>query len=115
MIATSASSYVDSSSEECFPSYAVDGLWWVNQFDPFSCNILSTQDEKHPWFALDLLTEKMVTGVTLSEYHQHSYSQSLFQIVLQNRHGCCWGRLANATVRVGHKPPPLPQTYRQEM
>ena len=63
MIATSASSYVDSSSEECFPSYAVDGLWWVNQFDPFSCNILSTQDEKHPWFALDLLTEKMVTGV----------------------------------------------------
>ena len=65
MIATSASSYVDSSSEECFPSYAVDGLWWANQYDPFSCNILSTQDEKHPWFALDLLTEKMVTGVNL--------------------------------------------------
>ena len=65
MIATSASSYVDSSSEECFPSYAVDGLWWANQYDPFSCNILFTQDEKHPWFALDLLTEKMVTGVNL--------------------------------------------------
>ena len=73
MIATSASSYVDSSSEECFPSYAVDGLWWVNQFDPFSCNILSTQDEKHPWFALDLLTEKMVTGVTFTECNQHTY------------------------------------------
>ena len=69
MIATSASSYVDSSSEECFPSYAVDGLWWVNQYDPFSCNILFTQDEKHPWFALDLLTEKMVTGVTFAECH----------------------------------------------
>ena len=73
MIATSASSYVDSSSEECFPSYAVDGLWWVNQFDPFSCNILSTQDEKHPWFALDLLTEKMVTGVTFTECNQNTY------------------------------------------
>ena len=65
MIATSASSYVDSSAQECFPSYAVDGLWWANQYDPFSCNILFTQDEKHPWFALDLLTEKMVTGVCL--------------------------------------------------
>ena len=75
MIATSASSYVDSSSEECFPSYAVDGLWWVNQYDPFSCNILSTQDEKHPWFALDLLTEKMVTGVTFTECNQHTHSQ----------------------------------------
>ena len=67
MIATSASSYVDSSAQECFPSYAVDGVWWVNQYDPFSCNILFTQDEKHPWFALDLLTEKMVTGVTFAE------------------------------------------------
>ena len=88
MIATSASSYVDSSSEECFPSYAVDGLWWVNQFDPFSCNILSTQDEKHPWFALDLLTEKMVTGVIF--FHRMSSAYLLTIIISDNTTEQTW-------------------------